>query len=231
MRSADGPTRRAVLLVGSARPAGESTSEALGRYLLDRLAEGGAATSIVRASRARRRAAEHDLVAAIDAADLFVLSTPLYVDSLPYLVTRTLERIAAHRTEATDPPAGRFAAIVNCGFPEPRHTTTALDIARAFARRTGLAWAGGLGVGGGEAIGGRPLEEVGWVARHLTRSLDLAADALAAGRPIPPEAVELAEKPLVPGRLYTAIASRRWRRGAARHGVGDRLDARPFTDA
>lgn len=219
---------RAILLVGSAKPAGESTSEALGRHLLDRLAEGDVTTSIVRVSHARRDDAERRLLEEVDASDLFVLSAPLYVDALPYLVTRALERIAARRAERSDPPPGRFAAILNCGFPESRHTRTALDIARAFARRAGLEWAGGLGLGGGEAIGGRPLASVGRMGRNASRALDLAADALLEGRSIPLEAVDRMAKPLVPGRLYTAIAGRRWRRAAARHGVGDRLDARPL---
>jgi len=38
---------RAVLLVGSAKPAGTSTSEVLGRYLCARLAERGVATTVL----------------------------------------------------------------------------------------------------------------------------------------------------------------------------------------
>ena len=45
---------RAVLLVGSARPRGESTSEALGAHLMARLAEGGVDTETFFVSRCRR---------------------------------------------------------------------------------------------------------------------------------------------------------------------------------
>lgn len=219
---------RAILLVGSARPRAESASGSLGRYLLARLEERGIETRTFFASHVRHPVRADRLVDAIDGADLFVLSSPLYVDSLPYLVTLTLERIAAHRGAMWKPNPVRFLAIVNCGFPEPRHTRTALDIARAFAQRARLAWAGGLGVGGGELIGGRPLEATGRPARRVARSLDLAAEALVEGRAVPEAAMDLLAKPLVPPALYTFVGGLRWRRDALRSGAYRRLGARPY---
>ncbi|MDX1624037.1 MAG: hypothetical protein R3199_08645 [Gemmatimonadota bacterium] len=219
---------RATLFVGSARPTGESTSETLGRYLVDRLEGAGAKASIHRASHARKGTAERELMASLDDSDLFVLSTPLYVDSLPYLVTDALERIVARREfRGPDRPTG-LLAIVNCGFPEADHTATAIDICRAFARRAGYAWRGGLGLGGGELIAGRPLDEVGWPARHAREALDLAAKALFEGRRVPERAIELMARPMIPHRLYTLVGDMRWRRTARRHGVGRRLDHRPY---
>jgi hypothetical protein len=46
--------RKALLLVGSAKPEGSSTSESLGGYLLDRLAERGWQTETVLLHRALR---------------------------------------------------------------------------------------------------------------------------------------------------------------------------------
>ncbi len=94
-------TQTALLLIGSAKPTGESTSEALGAYLLQRLVERGFTTEIRHAARAMRtQDRTQELLQAVDRADLLVLAFPLYVDSLPYLVTRALERIAAHRRGA-----------------------------------------------------------------------------------------------------------------------------------
>lgn len=219
---------RAALLIGSARPAGESTSESLGRYLMERLEAGGASVTVHRVSHARKGAAERRLLDALDEADLFVLSTPLYVDALPYLVTSALERIAAHRAEPRPARPVGFLAIVNCGFPESSQTATALEIAHAFARHAGYAWMGGLGLGGGELIAGRPLARAGWPVRHVRRSLDLAAGALLEGRPVPDEAVQLMARPLVPTRLYTWFGDRRWRKTARGYGVKGRLHARPY---
>jgi hypothetical protein len=220
--------RRAVLLVGSARPSGTGNSEALGAYLLALLAAGGMENEVFHVGRCQRPEKERLLLEAIDGADLFVLSTPLYVDALPYLVTRTAERMAAHRATQPDKPAVRFLAMVNCGFPEWEQTQTALDICRAFAREAGFEGVGGLGLGGGEAIGGRPLEELGGQTRNLRRGLDLAAEALLAHRVVPEEAQALLARQAIPSRLYTAIGSLKWLRAARRKGTLRKLGDRPL---
>ena len=230
---------RVVLLVGSARPSGTGNSEAIGSYLLARLAEGGMDTEVLHVSRTQRPEKERLLLQAVDEADLFVLSLPLYVDALPYLVTRCAERIAAHRQAQAEPQqelpqpqskrsAVRFLPLVNCGFPEWEHTRTALEICQVFAREAGFEWMGGLGYGGGEAIKGRPLEELGGQTRSLRQGLDLAAEALLAGRTVPEEAQALLARPFVPSRLYTAIGTIGWLRAARRQGTLRRLRDRPL---
>ncbi len=64
-------------------------------------------TEVLYVSRTQRPEKEQQLLQAVDGAELFVLSTPLYVDALPYLVTRSAERIAAHRTATPEPSDGR----------------------------------------------------------------------------------------------------------------------------
>ena len=129
---------RIPLLVGSAKAAGRSTSEALARYLSGRFERGGATVTMLPVNRTRRAAEDVRLVAAVD--DLFIVVTPLYVDSLPYLVTRSLEIIAGRERRRDQ----QFAALINCGFPEAAHCRTALAILECFARRAGFHWAGGL---------------------------------------------------------------------------------------
>ena len=217
---------RAVLLVGSAKPAGASTSEALGRYVFARLAERGVATTVLFVGRSPASHREQPLLAALADANLFVLATPLYVDSLPYLVTRTLEYVARSSSVRRAPCA--FAAVINCGFPEAGQCRTALDIARAFAGRAGLAWAGGLALGEGGAIDGSPLEQLGGLTRRVRAALDLAAAALAEGHPVPPAAIEQLARRMMPARFYTLMGNIGWRRRAARNHVRSPLDARPF---
>lgn len=217
---------RTILMVGSARPTGTSTSESLGHYLMERLQDPEA--RVLHVNRVRGEMACQSLLRDVDLAGLIVLCAPLYVDSLPYLVVRAFERIARHRAVAAARHTTRLVAIINCGFPEARQTKTALDICQVFAREARLQWAGGLGLGGGEAIGGRPLEEVGGLARNVRRALDLTAEALRAEQPVPDEAVDLMARPLIPSRLYTLVASRRWKREARANGVRRQLGARPF---
>ncbi|MBK8047057.1 MAG: NAD(P)H-dependent oxidoreductase [Anaerolineales bacterium] len=154
--------KNALLLIGSAKPAGESSSEALGAYVLERLSAQGITTEVHHVARSLRTEARfQEFLAALDRTDLFILAFPLYVDSLPYLVVDALERIAAHRRAQIAPAQTAFLAISNCGFPESQHNATALAICEQFALETGFAWAGGLAIGAGGAIGGRPLTAAG----------------------------------------------------------------------
>ena len=226
--------KTALLLVGSAKPAGDSTSEALGSYLAQRLQECGIATTtmhVARVLRTEERTAA--LLAAVGAADVVILAFPLYVDCLPYLVTKALERIAAHRlgsygTAEADATRPMFLAIANCGFPEAAHNATALAICEQFAEAAGFAWAGGLALGEGGAISGRPLAEVGGMARNVLSALDLVAEALAAGRPAPAEAVQLMARPFIPATAYMLMGDLGWLLRARQNRVLTRLGARPF---
>jgi hypothetical protein len=218
----------ALLLVGSAKPSGTSTSEALGNYLMHRLAERGLATATRFVTRSARRNHISPLLHDLDHADLLVLASPVYVDALPYLVTRALERIADNRARQRPRRRTRLAVLLNCGFPEVAHCETARGICHSFARHAGLEWAGALALGGGGAINGRALEMVGGGARHARAALDLAAEALVDDRAIPREAVELMARPSIPGRLYTAMADVGWLRDARRNRVLTRLGDRPF---
>jgi len=217
--------RTAVVLVGSAKPRGASTSEALARYCAERLIERGVSTEVLFVSRSQVRE-DRQLAAALTGADLFVLVTPLYVDSLPFLVTRALESLAPALRGSRRPRA--CAAIVNCGFPEAAQCATALAIVHAFARRAKFVWVGGLALGEGGAIDGRPLAAMGRFTRRVREALDLAAESLAAGHEVPAAAIERMAERMIPSRLYTMAANYNWRRTAGRHGVKGDLDARPY---
>ena len=218
----------AILLVGSPKGGG-STSEALGRYLLEGLQERGVETGVAHVLRSlRSEEAQRDLRHSVGTAGLLILATPLYADSLPSGVTRLLEILAAKHNGKDWLGGKRFVALINCGFPEARHCDTAVAICRCFAREAGMEWAGGLSLGGGEAIGGKSLSEAGGVARNARKALDMAAEALAVGLPVPEEAVSLMAAPVVSTWLYTLIGDIGWRLKARRHGTGSRLKDRPY---
>lgn len=220
--------RRATLLVGSPRPRETSTSEALGRYLLGSLGRAGVASEVLHLVALRGPRVEEVVVPAVAASDLVVLASPVYVDALPAPVTAALERLAAARAHLPPRDAPRLVAIVNCGFPEVLHTRAALEVCRAFAGAAGLAWAGGLGLGGGEALHGAPLDGAGRIVARVRVALDLAADALLAGHAVPDEAVACLAAPLVPSRMYTLLGNLRWLREARRNGALLRLWDRPY---
>jgi NAD(P)H-dependent FMN reductase len=222
-----------LLLVGSAkRP--QSTSESLGMYLCDRLHERGFETDALLLHRALKTdEGREELLAASDAADILVVACPLYADSLPYLAVKAMELMAQHRkngqagTEVERADKQRLLALVNSGFPEAHQNDTALAICRQFAREAGFDWAGGLALGGGQAVHGQPLSEVEGMARHAVQALNLAAAALAEGRPVPHEAVEAMAKPIIPTWAYTWMSKIGWRWQARKNGARN-LNHRPY---
>jgi hypothetical protein len=221
--------KSALLLIGSPKPAGSSSSEALAKYLAQRLTEQDIATTTMRVAHALRSDERmQEMLHALDRADLFVLAFPLYVDSLPYLVIQALERIAAHRLAQAAPAPLSFLAMANSGFPEASQNETALAICRQFAAEAGLNWAGGLAIGGGGAIGGRPLESLGGMMRNVVSALDLTAAALARGESVPCEAVALAARPIMPAWAYTIMGNLGWLIMARQNRVLTRLGAQPF---
>lgn len=218
--------RNTLLLIGSPKTK-RSTSRVLGESLLARIAGEGFTTRTLCARLALSAEGEQTLLEAVERADLLLISFPLYVDSLPAPLIRAFELIARHRQDRQSPPIP-LAVIANCGFPEARQNRTALAICHRFALQANFVWAGGLALGAGGAIDGRPLEQRKGMTGNITRSLDLAAMALLRGEAIPPVAVELMARPLMPAWLYRQIGNLGWIIQARKNGVLGRLRARPY---
>jgi multimeric flavodoxin WrbA len=228
------PIRNALLLVGSPRTK-KSTSHALGSYLFEQLSARKIETKTIHIHTSIRSAERmKTLLAEVNAADLVLLAFPLYVDSLPAPTIEALERIAAHRASnvGTNPHQTRrqlFAAISNCGFPEPHHNATALAICANFAQQTGFNWAGSLSLGAGEGmIHGMPLSELDGRVILLKKALDLAAEALAEGQAIPDEARKLLVKTFIPAWMYRWMGIYGWRQQAKQYGMQRSLKRRPY---
>jgi hypothetical protein len=217
------------LLVGSPRTR-KSTSNSLGGYLFEQLSARGIQTDTVYIhTTIRSKERMQEMLKSVNAADLVMLAFPLYVDSLPAPVMEALERIAAYRANSPLSHRQRFAAIANCGFPEPEHNATALAICANFARQAGFDWSGSLALGAGEGmVHGRPLQEMDGRVIPLKQALDLAAKALAQGMAIPGEARALLAKPFIPGWLYRAMGVYGWRQQAKRYGAEHVLKRQPY---
>jgi len=221
------PVKRAVLLVGSPRTK-KSTSASLGGYLFEQLAERNIQTETIQLyTSINSPERTKSMLAAIDGTDLVVLAFPLYVDTLPTPVTSALEKIAEHRK--LNHTSIRFAAISNCGFPEAKHTDTALAICAEFARQNGFSWLGSLALGGGQGlVGGTPLKDLDGRVISIKKALELSAIALADGQPIPKSARDLMSKPIIPNWLYKMFGSFGWKQAAKQYGVQKQLFAKPY---
>ena len=236
-------SKRALLIVGSPKVKSVSTSSVLGGYLMERLRGlGWQVEALTLSASLSKKGGEEELLAAAARADLVVLAFPLYIDALPFLVTRALEAIAQHRRCEPAPRAQRLFVLCNNGFPEARQCWPALAICRRFSLQIGMAWSGGLALGAGEALsGGEPLSAGGSNGRpptkHVMAALDLAAEALAGGEPLPEEAQRLLEKspiPFIPFPLWVWLFARlgghSWHQRASQFGVARReLHNRPYS--
>ena len=223
--------QRACLIIGSPKTLSNSTSGVLGNYILDRMKEHGWETeSVTLKPSLSTSQGETELLKEVDQADLLVFAFPLYVEALPFLMTRALEVIANHRRVNAQPRPLQLFAIVNNGFPESYQNKLALSICRNFAKSTGMTWVGGLPMGAGESvIGGEPLKQrsdLGFPLYKIQLALKTAADALAQGRPIPIEAIRnLASSPVpytpffVWRFLFTRGSIGFWEKRATGHGV------------
>lgn len=223
--------KRAHLLVGSPRTR-KSTSHALGTYLMQQLQTHGMNTETAQIYPMLNNPQKmRDLLLQIDAADLIILAFPLYVDSLPAPDILFLERLAAHR--AAQPAAHKgFAVLTNCGFPEAHHTANALAVCRQFAGQTNLTWLGSLALGAGEGlVHGTPLNEMDGRAIPLRSALNLAAQALAQGQPIPSQAQEFISKPFIPVWMYQLMGGIGWRMQAKRWGAQKDLKKQPYAES
>jgi NAD(P)H-dependent FMN reductase len=201
-----------LLLIGSPKP-GASASRSFGEAVTSRLAARGADTRTARVTPSFRSPEAMDrLMTDIDWADLVLLSSPVYVDTLPAPVMRLLEtwnrRGRAGVPEVANRPPVRLATLLQCGFPEAHHCAAAIDVCEEFCRESGVAWAGALAFGCGGALSGRTPERS--PLAKAVPALDEAADALAAGREIPDEARRVFGRQFAPTWAYTLFGGLGW---------------------
>ena len=231
-RSSATPTsvRRALLLVGSPRIE-KSSSSSLGSYLLEQLKTHGVESETIYIYKAintteRLEALRH----AIATADLVVLAFPLYVDTLPAPVISVLEDVVKNGTAKTKPT--RFAAIVNCGFPNASQNASAIAVCAEFAREAQFEWVGGLSLGAGEGmVHAKPLAELGGQGAPLRKALEMAAGELAQGQPVSDNALKLLAKPLMPEWMFRLGGTIGWKMRARKFGTQKLLKARPYQKA
>jgi len=218
----------AALLVGSPRGP-NSTSNSLGTYLLEKLEQQGVTSEKVYLNQCLGSEDKKDaMLRIIDESDLIIFAFPLYVDSLHSQVIKTLELIAEYEVGKLNLDKKKIVAISNNGFPEAKQNEIALAVCRIFAKQVGFTWAGGLAMGGGGMISGRPLNELGGMVRNQKKALEIAAESLMNGKAIPTEAVSLMAKLGIPGFLYIWMGNRGWKQEAKQRATTKEMYNKPF---
>ena len=228
---ADGSPRRALLVVASAKPAGQSTSEALGRAVLDRLAARGWSVDVAHLAALVKlsRTDAPGLERRVEASDLVIFATPVYVDCIPAVGLAALERLADGHIPRDGRPA--MLPIVHCGCPELEHTALALEVLAAAADQLGWGWAGHLAVGGGGVLTADALAAGVGPAAHAVAAIDATVEALDRGLPVPMAATAEFALPYLSASVYRLAGSAGWLWHAWQNGALLDLGARPFEAA
>jgi multimeric flavodoxin WrbA len=224
---------RTILLLNGSPKCERSNSRLIAKFLVEKLEEKGLTSEEFFAARLLSSSENREkLLKSVDDADLIILATPLYVDSVPSFTIKAMETIREHQKNVNDAGTKLLIAVMNSGFPEKEHMSIALKIVQNFARESNLRWAGGITVGMGGALGQKPLKDGGGMTAKLTEGLSLASAALARGEPIPEEAEDLASKPFMPiflTRSYLrTFGNRMWDKDAKNNGARAEMRARPY---
>jgi len=190
---------KTVLLLNGSPKCERSNSRQIGKFLVDKLQEKGLTSEEAFAARLIKTPEGcEQLLKSVDQADIIVLATPLYVDSIPSFTIKALETINDHRKTVHRTGTQLLVGVMNSGFPEKEHMDIALKILQNFAKESGLQWAGAVSVGMGGALNGKPLKEGKGMTANLTRGLSLASVALVEGEAIPSGVEDLTSKPFMP---------------------------------
>lgn len=199
-------TRRVLLLADSQRGY-KSPSESLGDYLLSCLHRRGLQTVKVRVNNyLKSKESINTLLSLVENSGIIIISCSVYEDGPSEPVIRDMEFISQHLRKPEGNKDKKFFAVLNYNFPDAQCKDAATYLFRRFARECGLEWIGCLNLGMGRIIEGKSLDKMGFIVRNVRKSLNMAAEAIVEGKPLPGEAVYLMEKPIIPVWLYTSLS-------------------------
>ena len=177
------------------------------------------------ATRLIRAKDPSDAITDIIHADVVLVVSPLYVDSLPAPVIKALTMLEATMVSNDSDHRPRVYAVSNCGFFEKSHNELALDIVANFCERTGCAWQYGIGIGGGASIPTLSSSPARGLVAGVFAALDDLAQAIrtdAGPRP------NVFVAPKMPRALYRLISNSGWRTLAKQYGTQKALKAQPY---
>jgi len=222
--------KKVTLLVGSPRKE-KSASEALGLYLCKHLDPVQFVyQKMYLRDQVYKKDKDREWVQDILQSNLIILASPLYVDSLPSFVIKTLELIYQQVKKENRGKEIKFLAIINSGFPESSQNQIALDICRHFTQKADMVWLGGLALGSGMFLGGKDIGKMGWFVRNIKKSLDETAVALNQGMPIPESAIALMQKAIFGKKIFQWLANLGFKQRAKRNGLKNEVYRRPYIE-
>lgn len=95
-----------------------------------------------------------DSFAEVAQTDLLVIAFPLYVDGIQSVLLQYLVELEEYLHAQERRRTIKVYVLSNCGFPEGIQNHLAIDMMKCWCHRAGLSWGCGIGIGGGEMMGG-----------------------------------------------------------------------------
>lgn len=148
-------------------------------------------------------------------AEAFVLGMPLYADGAPAQAVELMENLYAQAKNQF--PAKPVYAVTNLGFYESRQLHLLLKIIKNWCVKMGMAYSGGLAIGGGEMMGGLrnvPLDQ--GPNKQMGEGMKKLAEAICAGKAIEDIYVHPS---YFPRALYMMAASAGWNSQRKKNGL------------
>ena len=239
-------SKSAVLLMCSPRGK-KSSSYSLGSYFISLLEEKGYSVKIFQVYQTLKDNNQvSEMITAVSSCKIIILSTPLYIDSAPYMTTKLMELITEKvQTGEIKVNDQLLFAISSAGFLEYYHNKVALQIYEQFAKANNIRWAGGLPIGGAGIFATNYLpdfhaklssapeldyinKKIYEIVNTLNKLILASVDYLSNEKAVPRE--ELKKIEFVPFDLheYVPFANNSWIQWAEQINTKDKLRDKPY---
>ena len=153
------------------------------------------------------------LISRLDEAGAIVFCVPLYVDGLPAMVIKLMEKMEKRRTGPK-----RIYLLANMGLYESTQLKNLFSAVRQWCAKAGHEYCGGLGISAGELMG--TLMEVIPFSRGTTKIASQGMDRLAHAIDSAGTLEDIYAEPFAfPRRLYVLIANTNWNRTSRKNGI------------
>lgn len=229
-------------------PRGEqSGSFSLGNYFSSLLEEQGVVVKSFHIYQTLRNKEKiEQMIQSVNDSEIVLISTPLYIDSSPYMTIRMMDEITAAKQEGKIDEKSRLVTTIICaGFLEYYHNELAMKIYQQFAKKNNFVWGGGFPIGAAGTYASYSILEIlemvktlpqddyrqffyGKPAKILDDVFHKAVKCLVKGEKI--SDIDLKELEIIPIPLesYVRGGNESWIEWARQLGTADKLRDKPY---
>lgn len=126
----------------------------------------------------------------ITKADILLISSPIYVHSLPYPLTVIMEEMARGMGDTLYNK--ELLTIIHSSYPGEIQRKAGYEICERFAEEMGMKWLGAIGFAGTALLEGRPIDELGRSAKWMKKALNEVGNSMIEGTEISEKARRMA---------------------------------------